>query len=573
MYLKLLLANLLKKTRFSIFFLAIFPVAVFCQNPDSLLATLKTETNDSIKAKTLVELAKQFSKDYPDSSLVLLQQAEILLPPNLFSIGKIRILLFKAQLFNDIAEYPEAMKNLLEAKKMLESQTIHQQDTLIGGYYFKILSDVGLLFYATGKFDDARVYFQKGLDYLNKIGADPSMDFYKKNLLRFNVNFGAVYTKERDFDQAEIFFTKALQYLGEKDFLSTATLLNNLSIIAREKGELDKAFDLVNQALRIWEEHDNKRGLVQSLNNLGNCYYDKKDIENAFLSYQKAFEISTENGFGASAIISLEQLAAIHAQKGEYKLAHETYKKFKIWSDSLLNLEKIRLITQLELQDKFEKRLLESRMEKEKNEAEQKKRELIYSLIIILATMGLIILVLLFFLQKNKAGRLRLEAEKSKLEQKSLELEKHKLEEELEFRNKELATNVMYMVRKNELINNVSEKLIKSKLAFKKENQVIIEEIIRELQSTTEDDVWTEFEIRFQQVHNDFYNKLNEKVSNLTANEKKLCAFLRLNMSTKEISAITYQSVNSITVARSRLRKKIGLESDENLISFLESIK
>jgi DNA-binding CsgD family transcriptional regulator len=128
------------------------------------------------------------------------------------------------------------------------------------------------------------------------------------------------------------------------------------------------------------------------------------------------------------------------------------------------------------------------------------------------------------------------------------------------------------MVRKNELINNVSEKLIKSKLAFKKENQTIIEEIIRDLQSTTEDDVWTEFEIRFQQVHNDFYNKLNEKVPNLTANEKKLCAFLRLNMSTKEISAITYQSVNSITVARSRLRKKIGLETDESLISFLESI-
>jgi DNA-binding CsgD family transcriptional regulator len=73
-------------------------------------------------------------------------------------------------------------------------------------------------------------------------------------------------------------------------------------------------------------------------------------------------------------------------------------------------------------------------------------------------------------------------------------------------------------------------------------------------------------------VHNDFYDKLNEKFPNLSANEKRLCAFLRLNMSTKEISAITYQSINSITVARSRLRKKLELDSDENLISFLESI-
>ena len=58
----------------------------------------------------------------------------------------------------------------------------------------------------------------------------------------------------------------------------------------------------------------------------------------------------------------------------------------------------------------------------------------------------------------------------------------------------------------------------------------------------------------------------------LLRNEKKLCAFLRLNMTTKEISAITYQSVNSITVARSRLRKKLGIDKDENLIAYLEKL-
>jgi DNA-binding CsgD family transcriptional regulator len=178
----------------------------------------------------------------------------------------------------------------------------------------------------------------------------------------------------------------------------------------------------------------------------------------------------------------------------------------------------------------------------------------------------------LYYLQRSKSQRLSLESEKINIEAKNLQLEKTNLVEQLEFKNKELATNVMYLVRKNELITSISEKLIKSKIAFKKENQPIIDEIIRELQSTTDEDVWTDFEMRFQQVYNEFYNKLNEKVPNLTANEKKLCAFLRLNMSTKEISAITYQSVNSLTVARSRLRKKIGLETDESLISFLESI-
>ena len=69
------------------------------------------------------------------------------------------------------------------------------------------------------------------------------------------------------------------------------------------------------------------------------------------------------------------------------------------------------------------------------------------------------------------------------------------------------------------------------------------------------------------------YNKtLNEKYPNLSQNEIRLCAFAKLNMTTKEIAAITYQSINSITVARYRLRKKLGLQQDENLHSFISEL-
>ena len=71
------------------------------------------------------------------------------------------------------------------------------------------------------------------------------------------------------------------------------------------------------------------------------------------------------------------------------------------------------------------------------------------------------------------------------------------------------------------------------------------------------------------EVHEDFYDALNKKFPDLTPNEKRLCAFLRLNMTTKEISAITHQSVQSINMARFRLRKKMNMEHDDNLISFL----
>ena len=81
-----------------------------------------------------------------------------------------------------------------------------------------------------------------------------------------------------------------------------------------------------------------------------------------------------------------------------------------------------------------------------------------------------------------------------------------------------------------------------------------------------------EFELRFKEVHTDFYNELNKEHPDLTLNETKICAFLRLNMSTKEISAITHQSVKSINMARFRLRKKLNVDRDENLISYLNSL-
>jgi len=108
---------------------------------------------------------------------------------------------------------------------------------------------------------------------------------------------------------------------------------------------------------------------------------------------------------------------------------------------------------------------------------------------------------------------------------------------------------------------------------FKKENQLLIKSIIEDLENTQEDSVWEEFETRFHQVHNKFYEKLNETHPNLSPNERKLCAFLRLNMSTKEISSITGQSFRSIEVARTRLRKKLNLtNSDIGLIEYLSGL-
>lgn len=108
---------------------------------------------------------------------------------------------------------------------------------------------------------------------------------------------------------------------------------------------------------------------------------------------------------------------------------------------------------------------------------------------------------------------------------------------------------------------------------MKKNDQDVIQKIILDIKNAQDDDIWKEFEVRFSQVYNDFYERLNIKYPDLTINEKRICAFLRLNMTTKEICALTRQSYNSLNVARARLRKKLNIQNEEiNLVTFLENI-
>jgi hypothetical protein len=170
-------------------------------------------------------------------------------------------------------------------------------------------------------------------------------------------------------------------------------------------------------------------------------------------------------------------------------------------------------------------------------------------------------------------GRQKIKMKHSKLEAENLHLERKQLLDDIEYKNRELATNVMYMVRKNEMINYISEKLLNTKLRFTPDNRKTIESIIIELQASMDENIWKTFEKRFQDVHKGFYKKINELYPKLTDNEIKLCALLRLNLNTKEIAAITHQNVNSIEVARHRLRKKLKLtNTDFNLNTFLSNL-
>ena len=82
---------------------------------------------------------------------------------------------------------------------------------------------------------------------------------------------------------------------------------------------------------------------------------------------------------------------------------------------------------------------------------------------------------------------------------------------------------------------------------------------------------WEEFRLTFEKVHPEFYKSILQKHPNLSTNEKKLAAFLKLGLNSKDISAITQQANRTIVIARSRFRKKLKLNKDDNLVNYIAS--
>ncbi len=152
------------------------------------------------------------------------------------------------------------------------------------------------------------------------------------------------------------------------------------------------------------------------------------------------------------------------------------------------------------------------------------------------------------------------------------EQEMQLLQTELDFKNQELTAKALFMIQKDEVITKTVNSLHQ---ISKSGEAVVIDKIvklIKDLQAQQKGKIWREFEGHFEKVHREFYARLNSKYPDLTTNEKRICAFIRLNLTTKDICALTQQSIKSIEVARTRLRQKMALPRNENLSTLISML-
>lgn len=160
-----------------------------------------------------------------------------------------------------------------------------------------------------------------------------------------------------------------------------------------------------------------------------------------------------------------------------------------------------------------------------------------------------------------------------KLKNENLEAEVLQKKTEMELKNKELASSAIQITHKNEILSNLKSRI--ESISHKVNNQAQLE--LRQLIKAIDEDLkldedWEQFKMHFEEVHSDFFKRLRNNYVELTPKDLKLCAYLRMNLSTKEIAPLMSISVRGVEISRYRLRKKLGLEKDANLIEFMLNI-
>jgi DNA-binding CsgD family transcriptional regulator len=164
--------------------------------------------------------------------------------------------------------------------------------------------------------------------------------------------------------------------------------------------------------------------------------------------------------------------------------------------------------------------------------------------------------------KKEKALRMKnLEAE-----QKIIKLQNEQMEMDMTNKNKELAVSTMNLIRKNEFLTTIKDQL-------KESGSSKIKSVIKTIdKDINEEDNWNYFKEAFNNADKDFFKKIKSIHPKLTPNDLKLCAYLRLNLSSKEIGPLLNISVKSVEIKRYRLRRKMDLVRETNLTLYILNI-
>ena len=473
---------------------------------------------------------------------------------SLYHIGLIKLYL---------GDYEGAVNFILKSLKIWdERHEIANQwnsNELIGNVYIKM-----------GNYKQALKYHrialhirqERMLSDIKRNGNDSLSPNIKLGLAYSYNNIAEVYLNLKQYDSAYYYAIKGLKIKTEKTSIASrndvANSQSNLGNIYCALKKYDSAELMLQKAAQTYKATQNKSAYAGAMYGLGILNLHLKNYGAAKTSFLKGLSAARQVGDKYDVEKGYKHLSDLYASLQDYKSAFKYHQLYSQKKDSILNVENQNKIDELQIKYQIDKK--EQRINNQAIEIRQKQKQVLLLVLIGILLAILLIFTIIFFsiLKRQKEKMLR---------QKNENLQK-----ELELKNKDLVFNVSKILTKNQVINKVAKQLMDKSENFKLSNRKLIKDIVRELNRSMDENGWHEFEIRFTQVHESFYAKLDQEFPDLTKTERKLCALLKLGMSSKEIATITLIRPESVDTARSRLRKKLGLSTDDSLSGFLKKL-
>lgn len=417
------------------------------------------------------------------------------------------------------------------------------------------LTELGTIESQMGYPDSAAIYFQKAIDWLEAKGSYHSVPSIK-------LSMALAYRDKNRLGESLSLIKESIALsdsLGMELFVVNA--VRDLALVYQLMGEYEKSILSINEVLNT--EDDTK--ILQStrfdiLAILAGSYLQINQLEKAIEISKRAVFLSIENKSWVRADSSLSILIESETKSGKFEDAISSMKLKMRVKDSTYVQEREWASQEYDALHQLTKKEQEIAL----LEIENKQKAIIQIGMIIVV---LLILIIAFLILRSQF----IKVQKSNIRLENEELKRRQLEQDLEFKNKQIVTQSLNILQKKELILDMKDKVEK----FKEEGSVReLSKLSNQIDySFTLDKDWDDFKLYFEEVHVDFYNALKSTYGELTPNEMKLSALVKLNLSIKETASILGISPDSVKKARYRLRKKLGLSTEENLVEFMIAIE
>ena len=549
--------NLLNQV-FGILCCLCFTTYCFGQDTDSIARQIREDlhlsTNDSLSTKLRLKLAARYKVLNLDSSRIISQRALSKIEEDHYN-NKFYYWKEKANIINQLGIYngkqsynEAALSNYLEA--LLIREKIKDTFGIPASYH-----NLGMFFRYQKQYDKSVSNFEKAIQLRERLNKPKSL------ASTYNM-LGATYYLNKQLDSALHYYL--LAKATDTSAIRQAKANSDIATVYYANKEYDKAITIYRENIALFKRNNNLNQTSLSHMNLAVLLtaIDEKDA--ALVHLDSAIVLAKKVNNRRYLEKQYFSRANINERREDYKQAFLDYRIYKFYNDSIQDIDEARRITEIELNYAFEKEQLAKDL---KIENEASKKRLYFILLVVSLFLSLVVI---WLLRRNAKHKLTIS--KHKLEQEKVEQLKQKLA--LATRENELRKVIVSNSLQQETLNHVRDD-IKQIIDIKndKDQKSALRALSATLLSYKKDSGFSrELQSYLEEVSIDFKSKLDHSFPDLKEQEKELLCLMRLNLNTTEISKLKSTTVAAIKSSRHRIRKKLGLTSDTDIIDYIKRL-